>query len=127
VPTEVSEELTTVELSVVPVRVPAAAVTVMAADPSKFTPLMARAVASVVAVEALPVSAPTKVVEVTEVKPAIVVVVLPRLISVLPRVNEPAPVLRVEKVEPSRLTLSTLLAESKKMRPLAAAGADARF
>jgi hypothetical protein len=47
------------------------------------------------------------------VRPATVVVVLPRLIDVLPSVKEPPPVLRVEKVEPSRLTLSRLLVESK--------------
>ena len=45
------------------------------------------AVVAVVAVEALPVNAPTKVVEVTEVNPAIVVVVLPRAIEVLPSVK----------------------------------------
>ena len=61
--------------SSVPVRVPAAAVTVIAAVPSKSTPLIALAVANAVAVaafpvqdpedpEALPVNAPTKVVAV---------------------------------------------------------------
>jgi hypothetical protein len=54
VPTLVRDELTTVELRVVPVRVPAAAVIVIAAEPSKLTPLMARGVAKVVAVVALP-------------------------------------------------------------------------
>lgn len=52
VPTDVSEEVTTVAFKVVPVSVPAAAVTVIAAVPSKFTPLMARAVASAAAVVA---------------------------------------------------------------------------
>jgi hypothetical protein len=68
---------------------------------------------AVVAVEALPVRAPTNVVEVTEERPAIVVVVLPKEILVLPRVNEPPPVLKVENVAPSRLTLRRLLVESK--------------
>ena len=58
VPKEVSEEVTTVALSVVPVRVPAAAVTVIFPVPSKLTPLMFLAVCKVVAVEALPVKAP---------------------------------------------------------------------
>jgi hypothetical protein len=40
--------------------VPAAAVTVIAAEPSKFTPLIALAVASLVAVSALPVTSPVK-------------------------------------------------------------------
>jgi hypothetical protein len=40
--------------NVVPVKVPAAAGTVMASVPSKLTPLMARAVARAVAVAALP-------------------------------------------------------------------------
>jgi len=44
VPTLVSEELTTVAFSVVPVSVPAAAVTVMSAVPLKLTPLILRGV-----------------------------------------------------------------------------------
>ncbi|KKS68977.1 MAG: hypothetical protein UV39_C0025G0006 [Candidatus Azambacteria bacterium GW2011_GWA2_42_62] len=51
------EEDTTVALRAVPVRVPAAAVTVMSAEPLKLTPLMFLAVCKVVAVEALPVKA----------------------------------------------------------------------
>ncbi len=54
VPTEVSEDVTTVEFNVVPVRVPAAAVTVISAVPLNETPLIFRAVASDVAVAALP-------------------------------------------------------------------------
>jgi len=54
VPTEVSEEAVTVDLSVSPVRVPAAAVTVIGAEPSKSTPLIALAVAKVTAVVAVP-------------------------------------------------------------------------
>jgi hypothetical protein len=42
------------------------------------------AVVAVVALEALPVKAPTKVVDVTLVNPAIVVAVLPKLIAVEP-------------------------------------------
>ena len=45
------------------------------------------AVVAVVAVEALPVKAPTKVVEVTEVSPAIVVAVAPKLMAVEPIVT----------------------------------------
>jgi hypothetical protein len=52
VPTDVNEEETTVALSVVPVRVPAAAVTVMSALPFNATPLMLR---EVVSIAALPV------------------------------------------------------------------------
>ncbi len=55
VPVPVIDEFTTELLSVVPVNVPAAAVTVIGAVPSKFTPLIARAVCSAVAVPALPV------------------------------------------------------------------------
>ena len=57
VPTEVSEELTTFDARVVPVKVlaSATAVTVMSADPSKGTPLMFFVAASLVAVPALPV------------------------------------------------------------------------
>ena len=61
VPTLVKLLFTTVEFSVVPVNVPAAAVTVISTDPSKLTPLIFRAVAKVVAVVALPVNAPTNV------------------------------------------------------------------
>jgi len=50
VPTEVNELAVTPLLSVAPVTVPAAAVTVTAAVPSKSTPFMARAVARAVAV-----------------------------------------------------------------------------
>jgi hypothetical protein len=57
VPTLVSEDETTVLFNVVPVNVPAAAVTVILADPSKLVPLIVRAVARVVAVLAFPVSA----------------------------------------------------------------------
>jgi hypothetical protein len=54
VPTLVSDDAVTVALSVPPVRVPAAAVTVMSAEPLNDTPLMLRAVWRVVAVSALP-------------------------------------------------------------------------
>ncbi len=63
-PKEVSDEAVTPLAKVAPVNVPAAAATVIAPLPSKFTPLIARAVCSVVAVVALPESAPVKVVDV---------------------------------------------------------------
>ena len=49
VPTEVRLELTTVLLSVVPVKVEAAAVIVISAEPSKETPFIALAVVKVAA------------------------------------------------------------------------------
>lgn len=58
VPKSVSDECTTLEFRVSPVSVPAAAVIVMPAVPSKLTPLMARGVCSAVAVAALPVVEP---------------------------------------------------------------------
>jgi len=58
VPTDVNEEVTTLLAKVVPVSVPAAAGTVMFAEPSKLTPLIVLGVASVVAVPALPVTLP---------------------------------------------------------------------
>ena len=59
VPTLVNEEDTTVALRVVPVKVPASAVIVMLAVPSKEVPFMVLAVCNAVAVDALPVKAPT--------------------------------------------------------------------
>ena len=58
VPTDVSDEAVTPLASVVPVNVAAFAVTVIAAEPSKFTPLIARAVCNTVAVLALPLTLP---------------------------------------------------------------------
>jgi hypothetical protein len=60
VPTEVREEVTTVGLRVVPVKVPASdvAVMLMLEVPSKATPLIVLGVASAVAVAALPVTLP---------------------------------------------------------------------
>ena len=55
VPTDVSEEETTVDFNTVPDRVLASAVTVMAVEPSKLTPFIALVVASLVAVAAFPV------------------------------------------------------------------------
>lgn len=55
VPTLVRDDAVTPDARVVPVRVPAAAVTVMSADPLNATPLMLRAVCNVVAVAAFPV------------------------------------------------------------------------
>jgi hypothetical protein len=117
IPTLVREDAVTPELRLDPVSVPAAAVTVIAAEPSKLVPLIARGVARVVAVEALPVSAPTKVVDVTDDRPAIVVVVLPSEMLVLPRVNEPPPVETVCQPVLSRY-LSTLRVESYWIRPV---------
>jgi hypothetical protein len=65
VPTEVKEELTTVELSVVPVNVPAAAVIVIFDVPLKFVPLIVRAVCNAVAVDAFPRTLPVNVSAVT--------------------------------------------------------------
>jgi len=60
VPTEVKDEESTLPASVLPVKVPAAAVAVMLMleVPSKETPLIVRGVASAVAVPALPVTLP---------------------------------------------------------------------
>jgi hypothetical protein len=58
VPTLVKLELTTVEFRVVPVRVPAADVTVIFPLPSKLVPLMVLAFCKTVAVAALPVVEP---------------------------------------------------------------------
>ena len=55
VPTDVKLLAVTPDASDAPESVPAAAVTVIAAEPSNDTPLIARAVCNVVAVEALPV------------------------------------------------------------------------
>lgn len=54
VPTEVKLDAVTPEANVAPVNVPAAAVTVMSAEPLNDVPLMLRAVCNVVAVVALP-------------------------------------------------------------------------
>ena len=62
----------------------AAAVTVISADPLNEVPLIVLAVAKVVAVEALPVKAPVNPVDVTDVKPAIVVLLAPNAVEVLP-------------------------------------------
>jgi hypothetical protein len=87
VETLVNDELITVEFNVVPVSVPAAAVTVMFAVPSKETPFIVRAVCKAVAVEALPVNAPINDVDVTLVKPAKVVDEAPNDIAVVPIVT----------------------------------------
>jgi hypothetical protein len=58
VPTLVKEEAKTLDAKVAPVNVPAAAVTVMSAEPLKDTPLINLGVARVVAVPALPVVEP---------------------------------------------------------------------
>jgi hypothetical protein len=58
VPTEVKDELTTAEFKDVPVKVPAAAVTVMSDEPSNATPLIFFVAANLVAVDAFPVRFP---------------------------------------------------------------------
>jgi hypothetical protein len=78
-----------------------AAVIVMSAEPLKLVPLIVLEVARVVAVDAFPVRAPTKVVDVIDVIPAIVPVVEPKLMEVEPSVNEPVPVLTVFQAVPS--------------------------
>ena len=75
---------TAVPATVIPVP---AVTTVIAALPSKLTPWIARAVANVVAVLALPVKAPVKPVDVTLVKPAKVVEVAPNAVDVEPIVT----------------------------------------
>ena len=61
---------------------------VISAEPLKLVPLIVLAVARVVAVLALPVKAPTKLVLVTLLSPAIVVADAPRLMLVEPTVTE---------------------------------------
>jgi len=63
------------------------AVIVISDDPLKLTPLILRAVCNVAAVVALPLSAPAKLVDVTEVSPVRVVDVPPRLMLVDPIVT----------------------------------------
>src|SRR5664280_2020635 len=58
VPTEVNDEFTTPAFNVLPVSVPAAAVTTIADAPSKFTPFIVFPGVSLVAVAALPVISP---------------------------------------------------------------------
>ena len=87
VPTLVRLLDTTEEFSIVPVSVPASAVIVIGAEPSKFTPLIARGVAKVLAVLAFPVNAPVNDVEETEVNPDNVVEVAPKAMLVVPIVR----------------------------------------
>ena len=63
------------------------ALIVIAAEPSNATPLILRAVASLVAVSAFPVSAPVNPVDVTDVNPANVVEDAPSDIDVVPTVT----------------------------------------
>lgn len=84
VPTVVKDEVTTVEPIVAPVRVPAAAGTVIAAVPSKFTPLIALAVARAVAVAALPI--------VKDEDPVTLIVAVPAEILAAVRLVRGAPV-----------------------------------
>ena len=95
VATPVKLEPVTVDFNVVPVKVPASAVTVISALPSNATPLIFLVAANFVAVAAFPVKAPvtlpvkfpTKLVDVTVLKPAKALVVAPNAIFVEPSVN----------------------------------------
>jgi hypothetical protein len=107
VPIEDKLDDTTVLFSVVPVRVPAAAVTVISDDPLNEVPLISLAAANVVAVDALPVSAPTKVVEVTETNPTKVVTVAPNATAVEPIVTELFNNLALA-IEPANIVLVTV-------------------
>ena len=86
VPTLVKLEPVTVDFKVVPVKVPASAVTVISALPLKATPLIFLEVANVVAVVALPDNAPDKFVAANELKPVTEVTVPPNVIVVEPKV-----------------------------------------
>jgi hypothetical protein len=92
VPTLVKLLETTDAFNVVPVNVPAAAVTVMGVDPSKFTPLIDCGAASFVAVPALPVTDP--VMGLVTVKlvnvPTLVKLELTTLLAKVVPVNRPA-------------------------------------
>jgi hypothetical protein len=88
VPTDVSDDAVTFDARVVPVRVPAAAVTIISSEPLKAIPLIFLGVCSVVAVDALPVRAPTKDVDVIDERPTIVVSVPPSDTEELPIVIE---------------------------------------
>lgn len=87
-PTDVREEPVTPLARVVPVSVPAAAATVILLLPSKETPLMVLGVARVVAVLALPVSPPVKVVVVRVLVLGLKVRPVPRFVAWLPLVDE---------------------------------------
>jgi hypothetical protein len=106
VPTDVRLLAVTPLASVLPVSVPAAAVIVIAADPSKSTPLMARAVANLVAVAALPLTLPV-IVFVTDrlvkVPTLVRLLAVTPLASVLP-VSVPAAAVIVMSALPLKLT-----------------------
>ena len=103
-PRLVREDAVTVALSVEPVSVPAAAVTVILPVPSKLVPLIVRGVLNAaayvavvalvaeVAVEALPVRAPTNVVAVAVVKVAAAGVAMPIGVPSIPDTNFALPV-----------------------------------
>lgn len=86
VPTVVKLELTTLLASIVPVNVFEAAATVISALPSNETPLIFFVAANLVAVLALPVNAPVKLVADKDVKPVTLVTVPPKVIVVDPNV-----------------------------------------
>jgi len=87
VPTEVKEEAVTVAFKVFPLNVPAAAVTVMSAVPSKLTPLIALAVAKAVAVAASP--APAKEVVILVIPVTLGVKYVPFTASYLSEAEDP--------------------------------------
>ena len=115
VPTLVKEEAVTPEFRVAPLKVLAAAVTVIGAEPSKLTPLMARAVASTVAVAALPVVEPEE--PVTEPVMGFVTV---RLTSVPTEVKEEAvtPEFKVAPVKVPAADVIVILPVPSKEVPL---------
>ena len=86
VPTLVKLDPVTVDFNVVPVTVPASAVTVISELPLKAIPLMFLEVANVVAVVALPDNAPDKFVAANELKPVTEVTVPPNVNVVDPNV-----------------------------------------
>ena len=86
VPTDVRDDAVTPAARVAPESVPAAAVTVIGAVPSKFTPFIALGVCKAVAVAALPVRGPTNDVPVIVPPP---VILLPLIAKSPPNVVVP--------------------------------------
>ena len=86
-PTPVKLEVTTLLANVVPVNVFEFAATVISELPSKATPFIFFVAANFVAVEALPVNAPTKFVAVTVLNPAKLEAVAPNATLVVPIVK----------------------------------------
>ncbi len=118
VPTLVNDEAVTPEAKVVPVSVPAAAVTVILAVPSNDTPLIVRGVCRAVAVPALPL---------TEVwSPVLVPLLLPEKLEppkVLVQAKAPVELVTVQPVEldppPSKISPVLVLPRLRAPEPLA--------